>query len=205
MKIEAAFFERAAGTSAQLIPSDLPEIAFSGRSNVGKSSLINKLLQRKALARTSSTPGKTATVNFYHIGSLRFVDLPGYGYAKRSHSERLRWAELMEGYFNSERDIRMVMQLIDLRHAPTEDDLHMVSYLLEREIPFCLVFTKSDKLNKAQRKAQEEAMETDFADLKEKEIPMFFFSSVTGESLSSILELIQSQENEEMEQEQLGR
>ena len=105
MQFEKAYFEAAYGTSKQLPVSELPEIVFSGRSNVGKSSLINRLLNRKSLAKVSSTPGKTATINFYNIGDSRLVDLPGYGYAKVSHSEHSRWAELMDGYFASERDM----------------------------------------------------------------------------------------------------
>ena len=109
MNIHAAVFEGAAGHSNQLLPSDLPEVAFSGRSNVGKSSLINRLLNRKSLARTSATPGKTITINFYGAGDVRLVDLPGYGYAKVSKTERLRWSELVEGYFQAERKLRLVL------------------------------------------------------------------------------------------------
>ena len=150
MKIEAAFFERAAGTSAQLIPSDLPEIAFSGRSNVGKSSLINKLLQRKALARTSSTPGKTATVNFYHIGSLRFVDLPGYGYAKVSKSVSEGWGEMMERYLEQRENLRKVIQLVDIRHAPSKQDVEMYQYLRHFGLDGIVVATKADKISRNQ-------------------------------------------------------
>jgi len=112
MKIQTAEFEYAVGTSSQLHLSDLPEIAISGRSNVGKSSLINRVLNRKGLARTSATPGKTATINFYKLDTLRLVDLPGYGYAKVSNAERKRWKELIEGYFDQDRDLRLVIQLV---------------------------------------------------------------------------------------------
>ncbi len=104
MNLQDAAFEAAYGTFAQLPTSDLPEIAFSGRSNVGKSSLLNRLFNRKSLARVSSVPGKTVTINFYSVGDVRFVDLPGYGYAKVPKAEKIRWAEMMEGYFNSDRN-----------------------------------------------------------------------------------------------------
>ena len=109
MNFQAVEFEAAAGRADQLKPSDLPEIVFSGKSNVGKSSLINKLVNRKALARVSATPGKTATINFYDVDGADFVDLPGYGYAKVSKSEKGRWSELIEGYFNQERIFALVV------------------------------------------------------------------------------------------------
>ena len=132
MNVHSAVFEAAAGISAQLPACTLPEIAFSGRSNVGKSSLINRILNRKGLARTSATPGKTATINFYRLDTMRLVDLPGYGYAKVSDSERRRWSELIEGYFDDDRDLRLVIQLWDMRHDPSKDDYQMLEYMLER-------------------------------------------------------------------------
>lgn len=123
MNFQNAEFEMAAGTAGQLPKATLPEIAFSGRSNVGKSSLLNRLVNRKALARTSATPGKTATINFYRLAACRFVDLPGYGYARVSKSEKNRWAELVNGYFTQERWLNLVLQLVDMRHKPTADDL----------------------------------------------------------------------------------
>ena len=139
MNFNQAAFEFAAGRVDQLPKSDLPEIVFSGRSNVGKSSFINKLVNRKALARTSATPGKTGTINFYKLAECYFVDLPGYGYAKVSQSEKMRWAKLVEGYFAQERNIKLVMQMIDMRHAPTKDDLQMISFLLDSRLPFIVV------------------------------------------------------------------
>lgn len=151
MRFDNAQFETSFGTSAQLVPSTLPEIAFSGRSNVGKSSLLNKLLSRKALARVSSVPGKTVTVNMFKLDSCRFVDLPGYGYAKVNEKEKKRWSDLMESYFNSGRDIRLVVQLIDMRHMPTVQDLQMIEFMKESGIPFIVALTKCDKLNKTER------------------------------------------------------
>lgn len=150
MNYNNAVFEKAFGTFDQLEASDLPEICFSGRSNVGKSSLINKVLGRKAIARVSTKPGKTVTVNFYRVDNIRLVDLPGYGYARVAASERERWAELMEGYFNSERNIKMVFQLIDMRHKATEFDISMLEFLYNAGLPYTVILTKSDKLNKSQ-------------------------------------------------------
>ena len=151
MKYDNAAFECSFGTAAQLKASDLPEVAFSGRSNVGKSSLLNKLMGRKSLARVSSMPGKTVTINFFKLDMCRFVDLPGYGYAKVSNAEKLRWSELMEHYFSSGRDIRLVVQLIDMRHAPSKQDIEMIEYMKENNIPFVVALTKCDKLNKTER------------------------------------------------------
>ena len=126
MNFNKAEFIASYGISTQLIQDDLPEIAFAGRSNVGKSSLLNKLFNRKNLARVSSVPGKTVTVNFYNVDGNRFVDLPGYGYAKISKSEKDRFSELMEGYFQSGRNIKLVVQLVDMRHKPSADDIGMI-------------------------------------------------------------------------------
>ncbi len=144
-----------AGNFSQFPRTALPQIAFAGRSNVGKSSLINSLLGRKSLARVSASPGKTITINFYLIDKkLYLVDLPGYGYAKRSASEQKKWSSLTDGYFTKNPDIdklSLVLQLVDSRVGPTNDDLMMMSYLSECEIPFIIVATKSDKLNKTER------------------------------------------------------
>lgn len=150
MNFNNAEFEKSFGTFAQLEPSAIPEICFCGRSNVGKSSLINKILNRKSIARVSSKPGKTVTINFYKVDNVRLVDLPGYGYAKVNFSERERWSELMEGYFKSGRDIRMVFQLIDMRHPVTDFDISMLDFLSQMGLPFTVILTKSDKLNKTE-------------------------------------------------------
>lgn len=150
MNYNNAEFEKSFGTAQQLEASDLPEICFCGRSNVGKSSLINRVLGRKSIARVSSKPGKTVTVNFYRVGDFRLVDLPGYGYAKVPFSEKSRWADLMEGYFQSGRNIKMAFQLIDMRHPATEFDISMLDFMSQVGIPFTVVLTKSDKLNKTE-------------------------------------------------------
>lgn len=183
MNFNKAEFEKAFGLSTQLPIADKPEITFAGRSNVGKSSLLNKLFNRKNLARVSSVPGKTVTVNFYNVDGERFVDLPGYGYAKIPKAEKQRFAELMEGYFQSGRDIRLVVQLIDMRHMPTADDMAMISFLKQFEIPFAVVLTKSDKLKKKEYASQKELI---INELGNPDYPVIPFSSVTGEGVEEI-------------------
>lgn len=151
MRFDKAYFKAAYGVSGDIPQSVCPEIVFSGRSNVGKSSLINRLLNRKSLAKVSSTPGKTATVNFYDIDGAYLVDLPGYGYAKVSKSEQQRWAELMDGYFHQQRDIRLVVQLIDARHKPTALDIQMLEFMSDIGLPFIIALTKFDKLKKTEQ------------------------------------------------------
>lgn len=190
MKYEKAEFKSAYGTFEQLPVSDLPEIAFAGRSNVGKSSLLNKLFMRKNLARVSSVPGKTITINFYGVDGVNFVDLPGYGYAKVSRSEKQRWAKMMEGYFNSDRNIKLVVQLVDMRHPPTDDDIMMMEFLESTGIDFIVVMTKSDKLNKGdyKKRLEKSKEEMNFID-SEYIIP---FSAQTGENIEKIKAIIES-------------
>lgn len=190
MRLDKAEFEYSAGLAEQLRPADLPEVAFSGRSNVGKSSLINKLLNRRALARTSATPGKTATVNFYRLPEVRLVDLPGYGYAKVSGSEKRRWTELIGGYFHDDRDLRLVLQLLDARHTPSRDDYQMLEYMVEHEIPFVAVLTKMDKLNKTQRQQRLEAFQRELSEYEG--ITLIPFSAVTGEGVEMLQHILSS-------------
>ena len=150
MNYNKADFMASYGISSQLPDSDRPEISFSGRSNVGKSSLINKLCSRKNLARVSATPGKTATINFYEVDSCYFVDLPGYGYAKVSNADRERWDDLINSYFEAQRHHTLLVQLLDCRHAPSADDFQMLKYLHYHQIPYVVALTKADKLKKSQ-------------------------------------------------------
>ncbi len=154
IKLEEARFEAAYGTAEQLPESTTPEVAFAGRSNVGKSSLINKLVRRKALARTSSQPGKTANINFYLADGIRLVDLPGYGYAKVSGKERQRWADLIAGYFDQNRSFNLVVALVDIRHDAQKLDLEMLSFLNESNLPFVVALTKADKLSRSKQDQQ---------------------------------------------------
>lgn len=184
MRFDKVEFTAAYGTSKQLPTSKEAEIVFSGRSNVGKSSLINKLFNRKNLARVSSVPGKTITVNFFKGDGVYFVDLPGYGYAKRDQGEKKRWAELMEGYFHSERNIALVIQLVDMRHSPTADDMMMLNFLRECKIPFVIALTKCDKLNKTETEKRREALEEE---LKEyADITRIEFSAVKGTGVEQV-------------------
>ena len=189
MNYNKAEFEKAFGISSQLPQSTSPEIAFSGRSNVGKSSLLNKLFNRKSLARVSSVPGKTITINFYNVDDCKFVDLPGYGYAKLSKTERDRFGELMEGYFQSGRNIKLVVQLVDMRHKPSQDDFGMIDFMQQMNIPFIIACTKADKLKvrEFQKREREIKQELNMVD----EGLIVPFSSQTGLGLDNIKMLIE--------------
>ena len=183
-------YEKSFGLFSQLEESVLPEICFAGRSNVGKSSLINKVLGRKSIARVSSKPGKTVTINFYKLDGLRLVDLPGYGFAKVSYDEKERWAELMEGYFGSNRNIKMVFQLIDMRHPTTEFDFSMLDYLSQIGFKYTIVLTKSDKLNKTEIKKRLTSIKDELGDFAENTnvIP---FSALNGNGVEEIRRIIE--------------
>ena len=190
MRYDKAEFKAAYGTFGQLPESDVPEIAFAGRSNVGKSSLLNRLFGRKNLARVSSVPGKTITINFYQVDEYNFVDLPGYGYAKVAKTEKERWAEMMEGYFNSDRNIKLVVQLVDMRHPPTKDDIMMMEFLQSTGYEFIVVMTKADKLKK--KKDYNERLESSKNEMsfvpEERIIP---FSSENGQGLDIVKKYIE--------------
>ncbi|MBQ5347834.1 MAG: YihA family ribosome biogenesis GTP-binding protein [Ruminococcus sp.] len=182
-------FEFAAGTVEQLPESELPEIVFSGHSNVGKSSLINKLANRKNIARVSSQPGKTATINFYKGDGFHLVDLPGYGYAKVSKAEKARWAELVEGYLSDKRNIALIIQIVDIRHKPTRDDYDMLKFLYDSNAPFVIVLTKKDKLKKT---AYEKRIDEVMDELEGFEgVELIPFSAVNGDGLDDVKEVIE--------------
>ena len=184
-----AEFTAAYGKFSQIPASERIEIAFAGHSNVGKSTLINKLFNRKNLARVSSVPGKTATINFYGLENLFFVDLPGYGYAKVAKSEKERWSDLIEGYLGSDRDIRLVFMLVDMRHPPTKEDVQMIDYLIDTEMPFVLVLTKADKLNKTEREKRMEAFRSEIPCFED--IHSIPFSSQTFEGVEELRQIVE--------------
>jgi GTP-binding protein len=170
--------------------SELPEIAFSGRSNVGKSSLLNKLVRRKALARVSATPGKTREINFFRVNdAFHLVDLPGYGYARVSKSAREAWRPLIEGYLRASEYLRGVVQLIDARHPPSSDDLRMMDFLASVGVPTIVVATKVDKLSKAERTQTLAALAAQLGIEDEQLIP---FSARTGEGRDELAQAVVS-------------
>lgn len=184
--IRQAEFVTSAGTEGAYPPALPCEIAIVGKSNVGKSSLINRLANNQKLAKTSSQPGKTRLVNFFLLNrAMYLVDLPGYGFAKASKTEQKSWGELLDRYLQSGR-VKHLFMLIDIRHAPTQDDLQMFRYLIYYNIPYTLIATKADKIAKSKQKQE--------ANRRAKELgaPPFAipFSSETGEGKAEILERI---------------
>ena len=181
-----------AGTPKQFPSDPRGQVAFSGRSNVGKSSLINSLLGRKSLARVSSSPGKTITINFYDVDKkLYLVDLPGYGFAKRSPEDKKQWSALTDGYFTQNKNIdrlALVLQLIDSRVGPTADDEMMLNWLNGANVPYIVVATKVDKLNKTDRKKNLEALRNH--PLINPEAPIIAFSSLSGEGKEALMKEI---------------
>ena len=181
-----------AGDPKQFPRNPVPQIAFSGRSNVGKSSLINTLLNRKSMARVSSAPGKTITVNFYDVDKKLFlVDLPGYGYAKRTKTEQLKWSSLVDGYFTNNQNIdllKLVVQLVDSRIGLTKDDVDMVSFMNQMDIPYVIVATKTDKLNKTEREKSVTSLVTNPVLRQGTQIIMF--SSETREGKNDVWDAI---------------
>ena len=189
LNIQNSNLEITAGTPKQFPAFSLPQIAFSGRSNVGKSSLINTLLGRKKLARVSSAPGKTITVNFYSVDKkLYLVDLPGYGYAKRSAEDKQRWSSLTDGFFTArnpgDTSLKAVAQLIDMKAGPTADDEMMLDYLNNAGIPYFIVVTKSDKVNKTDRNTMLEYIRNH--PLVAEDTPILPFSSLKNEGKDEV-------------------
>lgn len=189
MNFNQISFETSFGRPDQLAASAAPEIVFAGRSNVGKSSMINRVFGRKSIARVSSMPGKTATINFYSLAPLRIVDLPGYGYAKVSKTEKKRWSELIGGYFAQGRDIALVFSLIDMRHPPTKDDTRMVDFLIDGGFPFAVVLTKADKLG-VQERARRMASIRDELPCGDQ-LTLIPFSSHTGEGVQQVRDILE--------------
>ena len=192
INIQNVTLKISAGEPRQILGDPTPQIAFSGRSNVGKSSLINSLLGRKSLARVSSAPGKTVTINFYDVDKkLYLVDLPGYGFAKRRPEDKAQWSALTDGYFTKNPRIdllKLVIQLIDSRVGPTADDEMMLQFLREAQIPFVVVATKSDKLNATERKKSTELLSS-HPDIP-ADTPILFYSALKGEGRQELWRLI---------------
>ena len=179
-----------AGFPEQFPQDNLPQIAFSGRSNVGKSSLIKTLIGRKSLARVSGQPGKTITANFYNIDRQYYlVDLPGYGFAKRPDAEREKWSTLMGAYFDNNPNLRLVVQLIDLKVGPTKDDDQMLSWLYETRTPYIIAATKADKLNVTDRKKNLALLSKDQMILEGTHV--IAFSALKGDGRDEILSIIE--------------
>ena len=189
MRITSAEFVTSAVTPVQYPADAGPEVAFVGRSNVGKSSLINTLLNRRGLAKTSATPGKTRTINFFRVnGTLGFVDLPGYGFAQVSRAERATWGPMVEQFFRTRQRLEGVVHLIDVRHAPTAEDQRTRAWLLQWNRPLLVVATKADKIGRPQRPSHlKQIAETLKLDAG---APLLLFSAQTGEGRGQIWEWI---------------
>jgi GTP-binding protein len=184
MKVKDAVFIKSAVTPDGYPRHGLPEVAFAGRSNVGKSSLINCLVHRKALAKTSSSPGKTQLLNFFVVNSaFSLVDLPGYGFAKVPEKVRRRWGPMVESYLKNRKELRLVVLLVDARHMPTDQDLQLVNWLRQYRIPSVAALTKIDKVPKSSRKSQVDRMVTSLSEFEGNLIP---FSATTGEGRDAL-------------------
>ena len=188
LPLQAARFLAAAHTPSQLPPSGPPEIAFAGRSNVGKSSLINCILGRKALVKTSSKPGKTRSINFFALGDTAyFVDLPGYGYAKVSQEERRHWGGLIEHYVTTRETLVCVVVIVDLRHEPKRQDLELADWLRHFGRRFLLVYTKADKLGRGEQASHAALLDAGF---KIGAGERLLFSAQTGQGREELLEAL---------------
>lgn len=188
MIIKNATFITSAASQKQFIHPDKPMIAVCGKSNVGKSSLINKLASRNKLAKTSADPGRTRLVNYFDFGEFILADLPGYGYAKVSKVEKEKWAKMLDDFFNQKDEIAHIFLLVDLRHEPGENDIQMMDYLHYHTIPYSVIATKADKLSRMQQK---QAVKTVAAGLKLGEANIIPFSSETGAGKQEVLDKIE--------------
>ncbi|MEG1719122.1 MAG: ribosome biogenesis GTP-binding protein YihA/YsxC [Clostridia bacterium] len=190
MNLHNAVFVTSVYDINKLPTKDIPQVVFAGRSNVGKSSMINKILNRKNLARASSSPGKTAAINYYEIDEKVFlVDLPGYGYAKVSGTEKERWGRLLDDFFNEYKRIDIVFSLVDIRHSPTEYDALMQHLAKKLNLPFAVILTKKDKILKSKFDERVKAIKDEL--FLAEDIPVIAFSAQTGEGTAEILEIIE--------------
>lgn len=189
MVIKNVSLETVCGITSRLPDNDKPEVAFAGKSNVGKSSLINALMNRKSLARTSAQPGKTQTINYYNINNaLYFVDLPGYGYARVSESVKAKWGKMIENYLRRSKQLKRVFLLIDIRHAPSENDRIMYDWIVGNGYHPVLIATKLDKINRSQIQKQVKLIrDTLHADKETAVIP---FSAQTKQGREEIYEIL---------------
>lgn len=189
MVIKNVCLETVIGVTSKIPQNNMPEIAFAGKSNVGKSSLINGLMNRKSLARTSSQPGKTQTINFYNINdALYFVDLPGYGYAKVSQQEKEKWGKLIERYLHQSKALKAVFLLVDIRHDPSANDKIMYDWILSNGFRPIIIATKADKINRSQLQKQVKAVKQGLA--VDKDTIVIPFSAQTKQGRDEIYELI---------------
>jgi len=194
MNIHNARFEMSAAKLEQCPESDMPEIAFVGRSNVGKSSLINSLLNRKKIAKVSSTPGKTALINFFNIDdTIHIVDLPGYGFASVSHSEKLKWSAMIENYLSKRKNLVGIVQLVDSRHAPSKDDITMFNWIHQADYRSIIVATKLDKLRKSDIECNLEMIYRSL-NLTEQDV-LIPYSSKTNETRDELWNIIKNECN----------
>jgi GTP-binding protein len=191
MKVTKSEIVISAVKPEQYPPGQLPEIALAGRSNVGKSSLINKLINRKSLARTSQTPGKTQTLNFYLINdSMHFVDVPGYGFAKVPKPERKKWGPMIETYLTVRENLKAVILIVDVRHSPSKDDILMYDWLKHFELPVIVAATKADKIKKAQYNKHVKTI-SESLNMTDDD-PIILFSSESGQGKPQLWKTIES-------------
>ncbi len=188
LRYDQARFEASYGKASDLPEASMPEVAFSGRSNVGKSSLLNKLVGRKALAKVSSTPGRTANINFFEVDGIYLVDLPGYGFAKVSKAEQKRWANLISDYFAQERSFNLVVALVDIRHDAQKLDVQMLDFLRENELPFVVALTKADKISRNKQEQQRSRLAKQFGLSRDQ---LIVTSAQTGQGIDELKRLIE--------------
>ena len=191
MVIKSVNLETVCGITSKLPENTLPEVAFAGKSNVGKSSLINAIMNRKSYARISATPGKTQTINFYNINDeMYLVDLPGYGYAKVAESEKAKWGKMIENYLHTSKQLRRVFLLIDIRHDPSANDKLMYDWIIHQGFDPVIVATKLDKLKRSQVPKHLKEIRTELQ--MDKETPIFPFSALSKQGRDEIWDFIES-------------